>query len=120
MDESNRILSWAEEYLKKYRNLEIKNTEKILQTSYSIVYKIETELGTFYLKKTPQGLFNEPDVINFLNARNCRHVPKLVAKNDLLNCFLMTSCGDESLRHLFKGKIEINLLRLGIHNFTKI
>lgn len=120
MTESNRILVWAEEYFAAQSNSKIINTQKILQTSYSTVYKIQTNQGDFYLKQTPKDLFLEPDVISFLNMRQCMNVPKFVAKNDLLNCFLMTSCGNESLRHMFKGKAEINQIGQGIHNFTKI
>lgn len=120
MNESNRILLWAEDCLASQKNLKIINTQKIVQTSYSAVYKIQTNQGDFYLKKTPKDLFLEPDVINFLNMRHCMNVPNFVAKNDLLNCFLMTSCGNESLRHLFKGNAEINQIGQGINNFTKI
>lgn len=120
MTESNRILLWAEEYLATQNHLKTINTQKIIQTSYSAVYKIQTETRDFYLKKIPKDLFSEPDVISYLNMRHCMNVPKFVAKNALLNCFLMTSCGDESLRHLFKGKAEINQIKQGINNFTKI
>lgn len=120
MPELNPILLWAEEYLTSNRKLKSINSKKILQTSYSTVYKIQTEQDDFYLKSTPKDLFLEPDVIDFLNIRQCMNVPKLVAKNELLNCFLMTSCGNETLRQLFKGKFEINLLRQGINNFTRI
>jgi hypothetical protein len=37
-----------------------------------------------------------------------------------LCCFLMTSCGDTSLRHLFRGKIDLAKLNQGISNYTKI
>lgn len=120
MTESKHILLWAEGYFATQSNLKTINTQKILQTSYSMVYKIQTEQGDFYLKKTPKDLFLEPDVISFLNVRHCMNVPKFVAKNDLLNCFLMTSCGNESLRHLFKGQAETNQIGQGINNFTKI
>lgn len=116
----NQILVWAEEYLATDGKTKTINSKKILQTSYSTVYKIQTEHRDFYLKRIPDDLFSEPDVINFLNTTNCRHVPKFVAKNESLNCFLMTSCGDESLRHLFKGKLEISQMKIGINNFTQI
>lgn len=120
MNESTQILSWAEEYLTTYKNLKIINNQIISQRSYSTVYKIQTDQEVFYLKKTPKDLFLEPAVISFLNTQHCGHIPKMIAKNDELNCFLMTSCGDETLRHLFKGKVDLNRLRQGINNFTEI
>lgn len=120
MTEINAILLWAEEYLRTQVKLKIRQVQKILQTSYSIVYKIQTSKEDFFLKKIPVDLFLEPDVIHFLNIHHCMNIPRFVAKNESLTCFLMTSCGDISLRNLFKGKFDINLLKQGIHNFTKI
>ncbi|WP_419420688.1 phosphotransferase [Legionella sp. D16C41] len=114
------LLQWAFEYLKANLKFDINNYEKIVETSYSVVYKITTNQETLYLKQTPKSLFLEPKTLTYFNKQTCQNIPKIIAENKILNCFLMTSCGEESLRHLFKRKVDLNLLNLGISNYTKI
>jgi len=92
----------------------------MIQTSYSDVYQIETARGIFYLKQVPEILFLEPKMLVFLNDQGFQNIPKLITQNDMLHCFLMTSCGNISLRHLFKKQIDINMLKLGLVHYTKI
>lgn len=117
---SSQALEWAVNYL-SINNDPILNQEKIIQTSYSEVYKIETSLErTFYLKQVPEALFLEPVMLTFLHDQGCQNISQLVAKNNSLHCFLMTSCGALSLRSLFKGKVDSDMLNQGIINYTKI
>lgn len=120
MDEHNRALNWSEEYLKIQRKLDIIKTQQVAETSYSTVYKIETNQGSFYVKKTPKDLFLEPYIIDVLNKQGDFKMPELMATNDELSCFLMKSCGDETLRRLFNGKANLMLLKQGLRNFTSI
>lgn len=115
-----QALQWALEYLVAKYKLDIVNYEKIVETSYSVVHKINTTQQIVYLKQAPETLFIESETLTYLNKQGCRNIPILIAENKLLNCFLMRSCGDESLRHLFKGKILVNMLNTGIHNYTEI
>ncbi|KTC83778.1 phosphotransferase family protein [Legionella brunensis] len=117
----SQSLEWAINYLTT-NGISILNQKRIIQTSYSEVHKIETSSGNiFYLKQVPEALFLEPLMLAFLHEQGCHNTPKLVNKNNNLNCFIMTSCGDFSLRSLFKGQIDdLDLLKQGIINYTKI
>jgi len=115
-----QALQWALEYLVTNNKLEIVTHEKIVETSYSAVHKINTTQGSVYLKQTPKALFLESKTLTYLNRKNCKNIPEKIAENKVLHCFLMTSCGDESLRHLFKKQIDLNMLSTGILNYTHI
>jgi len=120
MNQCEQALQWAVEHLVFCGKSSIVNHQKVVQTSYSVVYKIETTKGIVYLKQTPKELLPEPEMLSFLNKHGCKNIPKLLAENKDLHCFIMHSCGDDSLRHLFKGQIDFNKLTLGILNYTKI
>lgn len=53
---SDKALQWALEYLGSNKNLEMVQHEKMVETSYSEVYKIDTPLAIFYLKQTPKAI----------------------------------------------------------------
>lgn len=113
-------LQWAEAQLAKQLSASIIQAHEIELKSYSIVLKIETNCGVFYLKQTPQDLFLEPDTIAYLAQSGCNHIPQLIAKNETLLCFLMSSCGEITLRRFFDGKAKLEPLEQGIKQFTAI
>lgn len=115
----NDVLSWAIKHLELLNTSLIKH-EKVIDTSYSKVYKLTTNQNIYYLKQTPETLFIEPKTIQHLRKFGCSHIPKFVAENKDLYCFLMESCGDQSLRHLFNGQIQMDMLKAGITNYTNI
>ena len=115
-----QALDWANKYLASYKKPTVFKHEKIIHTSYSIVYKIQTADEVFYLKQMPEALFSEPKALGFLKKQGAQNIPNVLAESDDLYCFLMTSCGDISLRHLFKGKIDLTKLNQGISSYTKI
>jgi hypothetical protein len=117
---SSQALEWDVNYL-TINDGPILNQKKIIQTPYSEVFKIETALGkTFYLKQVPEALFLEPIMLAYFHEQDCQNTPKLVTKNNILHCCLMISCGDVSLRSLFKGRVNLDMLNQGITNYTKI
>lgn len=116
MNQSEQALQWSAEYLAS----DTFNYQKIVQTSYSVVYKIETTQDTFYLKQTPEKLFIESKTLAFLNKEGCRNIPERIAENSDLYCFIMRACGDDSLRQLFKGHVDADQLKQGILNYTII
>ncbi|KTD10617.1 Phosphotransferase enzyme family protein [Legionella gratiana] len=113
-------LKWALEYLVSHNDSTIISHQKITETSYSVVYKITTSKNTFYLKKTPLELSTESQILTYLYEQDCSHIPTPIAENKQLCCFLMTSCGDVTLRQLFKEKVDAALLNTGVLNYTKI
>jgi thiamine kinase-like enzyme len=116
---SKECLEWAISYLSTNQIASLKQ-KKLIHTSYSEVHQIETTHGIFYLKQVPEALFLEPRMLSFLQEQGCDPIPQFIAKNNTLHCFLMTSCGDISLRHLFKGQVDLQMLSTGIINYTKI
>lgn len=117
---SKKAIQWALEYLVYNHQFNIINHERIVKTAYSVVYKINTTKEIIYLKQTPKLLFLEAKTLIYLNQLGCHHIPIIIAENNNLNCFLMKSCGEASLRHLFKGEIDLNKLNTGILNYTDI
>ncbi|WED44600.1 phosphotransferase [Legionella cardiaca] len=113
-------LKWALEYLVSHNEGTISSYNNITATSYSTVYKIITSKNTFYLKKTPPELSTEAQTLIYLHEQGCNNIPTLIAENKQLCCFLMRSCGDVTLRHLFKEKVDSVLLNRGVLNYTKI
>ena len=119
MSHHETALHWAIHYLTS-KSYSIGEYQKIIETSYSVVYKLETSQSRLFLKQTPKELFLEPDTLAFLNQHDCPHVPKYIAQNKELRCFIMTSVGELSLRQQFKGTIQLEQVIRGILNFTSI
>lgn len=111
------IVSWAESYVSG----DIQSVEEIVQTAYSLVLKINTEKASYYLKQVPESFFIEAAILELLLV-NCgvTTIPDKVADNKKLNCFLTSSCGDETLRHAFKNKPVYDLLIKGIEVYKDI
>ncbi len=115
-----KALAWAKEYLISHENMQVVDYQCIVETSYSIVYRLNLPNKVLYLKVTPELLFYEAKVLKFLHEQRCHHIPELIAQNSNLNCFLTYSCGDESIRHLFNGVFDSKKLIIGISNYTAI
>ncbi len=105
------ILMWAKNIL-NLNNDEMNHViETVVQTPWSSVLKISAPQGLVYLKQTPSDLFIEVDVI-----QKCRDlckitdIPEVIAENKNLHCFLMKECGDASLRTVFDGHLNADLL----------
>ena len=109
--EHTKIIEWA---MKELKQTEI-NTVVVVQTPWSNVLKINTTQGPVYLKQTPPDLFIEVDII-----QKCRDlceitdIPEVIAANKNLHCFLMKECGEESLRTVFDGHLNVYLLVQGL------
>ncbi len=110
-------IEWAMQVLEQ---TEIK-TEVVVQTHWSTVLKMSARQGTIYLKQTPPDLFVEVEVINKCRALcGITDIPEVIAVNKNLHCFLMKECGDASLRTVFNGVLNIDLLIQGIEIYTKM
>jgi hypothetical protein len=120
MKNNDEATRWAVDYLESHFGRLIA-IQTIVEPAHSIVKKINTSQGVFYLKQTPPALFLEPDTLALLHAQGCQHIPTVIAKNDEYHCFLTTACGDVTLRALFsKDNIDIDLLGRGINNYVSI
>ena len=120
MKNNDTATQWAVDYLESH-HCRLITIQKIVEPAHSIVSKINTSQGVFYLKQTPPALFLEPDTISLLQTQGCQHTPTVIAKNDRYHCFLTTDCGDITLCTLFsKNKIDMSLLARGISHYVSI
>ncbi len=93
----------------------------IVETPWSSVLRINTAQGAVYLKQAPGELFIEAEVI-----QACRHacgisfIPKIIATNKELSCFLMSACGDVSLRTLFAGQPDMTQIVQGVQLYREM
>ena len=99
--------------------LKSKKPENILNTPWSYIIRFETSDGLIYLKQTPELISLEAEIINILADKFNIRVPKIIAHNAELNCFLMQDAG-KSLREILKQKFDINLFCKAINNFTSM
>lgn len=99
----------------------IRAAETVVSTPHSHVLSIRTDKGVYYLKQTPPDLFIESAVLELL-TKNCgvTSVPKRIAEHRELRCFITPSCGDESLRSFFRGKLDPVQLRRGVECYAQI
>ncbi len=110
-DKLTEALAWA----KKALNQTKMNMTVVVETPWSNVLKISTLQGPVYLKQTPPDLFIEVDII-----QKCRElceitdITEVIAANKDLRCFLMKECGDASLRTVFDGHLNVDLLVQGL------
>ncbi len=112
-----KAIEWAMGVLKQP---EI-NTAVVVATPWSNVLKISTLQGPVYLKQTPPDLFIEVDII-----QKCRelcgitYIPEVIATDKKLRCFLMKECGDVSLRTVFDGHLNVDLLVQGLQVYKNM
>jgi len=108
---------WAKQIL----NQSEINTAIIAETPWSTVLKVSAGQDSFYLKQTPADLFIEVDVIQKLRELcGITDIPEIIAVNKNMNCFLMRECGDVSLRTVFAGNLNVDLLSQGLKVYKKL
>ena len=120
MNLHEKALKWAKQYLLSHKQSTTLRHRIVVETSYSVVYQLETTHDTIYVKQVPKALFLESQTLHFLHQHACKNTPEIIAENAGLNCFMMTACGSISLRHLFNEEVNIDQLKQGILNYTNI
>lgn len=115
--EHAEIIKWA---MKTLKHTEM-NSSVVIETPWSTVLKINTPQGLVYCKQTPPNLFIEVDVLQKCHDL-CKitDIPEVIAANKNLHCFLMKACGDASLRTVFNGQLNVELLVQGLQVYRKI
>lgn len=121
MSDKAKIIKWASDCLVS-KGLKIEHPpEIVIETPWSTVIRFSTSNGCFYLKQTPVDLFIEPKIIKAIQKNiSGSRTPTILLKNNELNCFIMKSCGDYSLRTLFNGTISADLLIKGLRSYIRI
>lgn len=113
----NDLIQWAKTVLAD----DALKYECVVETPWSMVFKIKTNRQCVYLKKTPPALFIEASIFNFIEqACLGANIPKVLFENVALDCFIMSDCGEQSLRTLFAGKIDAALLVQGLQSYAFI
>ncbi len=114
------IIQWGRAYLLSHGyKLKSDLPELVQDTPWSYVIRFVTYDGYVYLKHTPKLLALEADIINILQNQFHAHVPKIIAKNDELDCFLMKDAG-KSLRGILKKNFSESLLCKTASQFTSL
>lgn len=118
--EKQAILTWAREILKEKQHILIDKEETVQENPWSTVIRLSTQTGDIYLKKTPPSLYIEVNILKtlFEQCRAC--VPQVIASNENLTCFIMNSCGDNTLRNLFNGNLNAEILMKGIEVYKNL
>ncbi|HAU0262646.1 TPA: aminoglycoside phosphotransferase family protein [Legionella pneumophila] len=114
------VIQWGCKYLVSHGyKLKSSLPENVQDTPWSYVVRFATSDGYIYLKHTPELLGLEPTIIQTLHDQFHASVPKIIAHNAKLTCFLMYDAG-KSLREILKQKFDEALLCKAIDQFTSL
>lgn len=120
MSTETESIRWGAQYLLSHGyELKHSQTEVIQNTPWSHVVRFDTADGYIYLKQTPEKLFLEASIIQVLRERFQAPVASIIAKNTILNCFLMKDAG-KPLRGILKNKFDATLINKGIDSLTSM
>ncbi len=118
MKKFTAIISWASDYLTSQGYPLNHAPEIIIETPWSSIICFQTSNGKIYLKKTPPGIFLETNIIQFLAELNA-DVPRIIASNQNLHCFLMRDAGI-NLRQLLKKQFNADLFIQCVTHYATI
>lgn len=115
---NNKINKWGSKYLSS-QGYKLKSNlpENLLNTPWSYVTRFDTSDGYIYLKHTPDLLALEAKIIKILHDQFHAPVPKVIAHNTELNCFLTKDAG-RSLGEILKQQFDVELCCKAIDQFT--
>lgn len=108
---NKEIIQWGCKYLSSH-GYTLKNNlpENVQNTPWSYVIRFATSDGFIYLKHTPKLLALEVNIIQILYDQFHASVPKVIAYNTELNCFLMEDAG-RPLREILKKQFDYKSLK---------
>lgn len=113
--------NWAEDILVQGGLGADARVERVVSTPYSEVDKVTSGNAVYFLKKTPPGLFLEAAILRWIDGCDpSLAVPKVVAADANQHCFLLASCGEETLRSYFAGHARLDVLRAPLLAYTEI
>lgn len=112
-------LTWARDYLQRENYTIISPAIAVREMPWSKVYKISTSQGIVYLKQMTPSFSIETAVLSILSNISCENIPKVVATNNELNCFLMLDAG-EVLRDKLKVDYQMELVIETLRKYSTI
>lgn len=111
-DTDTKMIAWAKDTLEITDDKAFAASKTIVKTPWSNVLEINTGAELVYLKQTPRDLFLEAEIIKLLCEKcDIKIILSIIADNKQEHCFLMTKCGDVSLRDYFDGKLHLGILK---------
>lgn len=128
MSESH--IKWAVSYLNSTGyQIRSSSPDVIQDNPWSTVYRFETNKGFVFLKTMPKKLSIEAEIIAILRKKFNAPVPRIIASDQDLCCFLMQDAGiklHDYFKENFQSKIFIKamqdyaVLQMSTHNKTQI
>lgn len=113
-------IAWAIDILNHYGyQVQTSIPEVVQHTPWSDVDRFKTNHGDFYLKKVPTAISIESKIINILYKEFHASVPKIIADNHELHCFLMQDAGIR-LFDSFKENFRADILIQAVQNYIKL
>jgi hypothetical protein len=117
---NKEIIQWACKSLSSFGyKLKSNLPENVKNTPWSYVIRFETFEGYIYLKHMPALIALEATIIEILHDKFQASVPKVIAHNAKLSCFLMKDAG-RPLRETLKQQFDTALLCKAIEQFTSL
>lgn len=109
------IIDWASSAL----GCSISKSEIVVNPAWSLVIRVTTEKGIYYLKQTPEKIGREAEIINTLRNTYNASVPEVVAINDEMHCFIMKDAGT-SVRTILKATFNVDMVCTIADQFTRM
>jgi hypothetical protein len=117
--DDNKCIDWGKSYLISNGYLNKAEAVPITIAPWSMVWKFETESGSIYLKKSIPEFSIEAKIITIIDRVEPDFVPKVIAINPDLNCFLMLDAG-VPLRERFRHKFDMDILAEVVNKYTRL
>lgn len=119
MKEIQHALTWAADYLQKENYSILSPATAVREMPWSKVYQFLTSQGIIYLKQMAPSFSIETTVLSILSNIPCKNIPKMIASNNELRCFLMFDAGDV-LRPKLKIDYQVSLVQAILRIYSKI
>jgi hypothetical protein len=121
IEEHLKLKKWLEETLGLSSLMLNRSIEVVVSGPHSKLWKITYNGSSMYFKKVPKQLFLEAEILKTLHG-TCQvsNVPKVIAENKQLGCFLMTDCGDVNLKEYLKDGFQLDILSKSLQVYRSI
>lgn len=117
--EDYHCIDWAINALISHGFIVKSQATLVTTAPWSTVWRFETESEFIYLKRSIQEFSIETKIIEIIDQIQPGFVPKVIAANHELNCFLMFDAG-VTLRKQFKHQFDADLLAKLIKQYTTL
>lgn len=119
MQNTQLALTWAQTHLEKAGYTIHGPALALREMPWSKVYQFSTSQGFIYFKQMAPIFSIETTVLEILTTISSENIPKVIATNSALNCFLMFPAGNV-LRNELKNHYQIELVSEVFKAYTKL